>query len=122
MGLISRVSSRTYRFSESSQNQFKMADAKVKQLKAKDLEGIDRKDLETKLAGFRQELATLRVAKVTSGGPSKLGKIHDVRKSIAKVLTVINQTQKLEHHKLYRGKKCRPTDLRPRKTRALRRR
>merc|ERR1739848_247185 len=68
------------------------------------------------------ELTTLQVAKVTSGGPSKLGKIHSVRKSIAKVLTVINQTRKAELQKLYRGKNVRPVDLKPRKTRALRRR
>lgn len=36
----------------------------------------------------------LRVAKVTGGAPSKLAKIKTVRKSIARVLTVYNQTQK----------------------------
>jgi hypothetical protein len=34
------------------------------------------------------------VAKVTGGAPSKLAKIKTVRKSIARVLTVYNQTQK----------------------------
>ena len=36
----------------------------------------------------------LRVAKVTGGAQSKLAKIKVVRKSIARVLTVYNQTQK----------------------------
>lgn len=36
----------------------------------------------------------LRVAKVTGGAPAKLAKIKVVRKSIARVLTVYNQTQK----------------------------
>ncbi|XP_047197193.1 60S ribosomal protein L35-like [Hippoglossus stenolepis] len=45
-----------------------------------------------------------------------------VRKSIARVLTVINQTQKENLRKFYKGKKYKPLDLRPRKTRALRRR
>lgn len=36
----------------------------------------------------------LRVSKVTGGAPSKLAKIKVVRKSIARVLTVYNQTQK----------------------------
>jgi large subunit ribosomal protein L35e len=34
------------------------------------------------------------VSKVTGGAPSKLAKIKVVRKSIARVLTVFNQTQK----------------------------
>ena len=36
----------------------------------------------------------LRVSKVTGGAPSKLAKIKVVRKSIARVLTVYNQTLK----------------------------
>ncbi len=51
--------------------------------------------------------------------------IHDlsrvVRKSIAKVLTVINQTQKDQLRMFYQGKKYKPLDLRAKKTRALRR-
>merc|ERR1711963_247127 len=48
--------------------------------------------------------------------------INVVRKDIAKVLTVINQTRKAELQKLYRGKSIKPVDLKPRKTRALRKR
>ncbi len=44
-----------------------------------------------------------------------------VRKSIARVLTVMNQTQKENLRKLYRNKKYKPKDLRPKKTRAMRR-
>ena len=46
---------------------------------------------------------------------------REVRKSIARVLTVINQTQKENLRKFYKGKKYKPKDLRPKKTRALRR-
>lgn len=46
---------------------------------------------------------------------------REVRKSIARVLTVINQTQKDNLRKFYKGKKYKPKDLRPRKTRAIRR-
>jgi large subunit ribosomal protein L35e len=45
-----------------------------------------------------------------------------VRKAIARVLTVINQTQKDNLRKFYKGKKYKPTDLRVKKTRAIRRR
>lgn len=44
-----------------------------------------------------------------------------VRKSIARVLTVISQTQRENLRKFYRKKKYIPLDLRARKTRAMRR-
>ena len=45
-----------------------------------------------------------------------------VRKSIARVMTVINQTQKENLRKFYKKKKFLPRDLRAKKTRAMRRR
>lgn len=45
-----------------------------------------------------------------------------VRKSIAQVLTVISQKQKLALREAYKTKKFLPLDLRPKKTRAIRRR
>ena len=44
-----------------------------------------------------------------------------VRKSVARVLTVIHQTQKENLRKFYKSKKFKPTDLRHKKTRAMRR-
>ena len=44
-----------------------------------------------------------------------------VRKSIARVLTVINQTQKSQLRLFYKDKKLLPLDLRTKKTRAMRR-
>lgn len=46
----------------------------------------------------------------------------DVRKSIARVLTVISQTQRKALRGYYKNKKFLPLDLRPKKTRAIRRR
>lgn len=43
-----------------------------------------------------------------------------VRKSIARILTVVSQTQKANLRKFYAGKKWKPYDLRPKKTRAIR--
>ncbi|CAN6846578.1 unnamed protein product [Brassica oleracea] len=74
------------------------------------------------LQEFKAELALLRVAKVTGGAPNKLSKIKVVRKSIAQVLTVISQKQKLALREAYKSKKFLPLDLRPKKTRAIRRR
>lgn len=46
----------------------------------------------------------------------------EVRKSIARVLTVISQTQRKALRRYYENKKYLPLDLRPKKTRAIRRR
>jgi len=45
-----------------------------------------------------------------------------VRKSIARVLTVTNQKARQNLREYYKDKKYRPLDLRPKKTRAIRRR
>ncbi len=45
-----------------------------------------------------------------------------MRKSIARVLTVISQTQRDQLRLFYKGKKYLPLDLRTKKTRAIRRR
>merc|ERR1712029_9193 len=89
-------------------------------VKAKDLRG-KKKDLLKQLDELKTELQSLRVAKVTGGAASKLAKIHTVRKSIARLMTVMNQTKKENLRKFYKPKKYKPTDLRPKKTRAIRR-
>lgn len=47
---------------------------------------------------------------------------HDVRKSIARTLTILNSKQRQQLRLLYKTKKYTPLDLRPKKTRAIRRR
>ncbi|KAG5834963.1 hypothetical protein ANANG_G00267100 [Anguilla anguilla] len=86
-------------------------------IKARDLVGKKKDELLKQLDDLKEELSQLRVAKVTGVLP----KIRIVRKSIARVLTVINQTQKENLRKFYKGKKYKPLDLRPKKTRAIRR-
>ncbi|KAI2805533.1 hypothetical protein RDWZM_008780 [Blomia tropicalis] len=90
-------------------------------LKMKDLRGKKKDELMKQLDELKQELSNLRVAKVTGGTASKLSKIRVFRKNIARVLTVINTTQKDNLRRLYRGKKYKPIDLRPKLTRAKRR-
>merc|ERR1712227_1196791 len=79
-------------------------------------------DLAKQLDELKTELANLRVAKVTGGAASKLSKIKVVRKNIARVLTVINGTQKEALRVFFSGLKYAPLDLRVKKTRAIRRR
>jgi len=78
-------------------------------------------DLTKQLDELKSELATLRVAKVTGGAASKLSKIKLVRKSIARVLTVMNQAKKDQLRIFYKDKDLVPLDLRKKQTRAIRR-
>merc|ERR1712145_15425 len=93
---------------------------KMGKVKCSELRGKKKEELLKQLEELKQELAGLRVAKVTGGAASKLSKIRVVRKSIARVNIVINQTTKENLRKLYMNKKYKPLDLRPKKTRAMR--
>ena len=88
--------------------------------KVHELRNKSKTDLEKQLEEYKTELSALRVAKVTGGAASKLSKIKVVRKSIARVLTVINQTQKAQLRVFYKDKDLQPLDLRFKKTRAIR--
>jgi len=92
-------------------------------VKCWELRSKSKDELLKQLEDLKNELAQLRVSKVTGqGGPTKLSKIKVIRKSIARVLTVYNQTQRDNLRKAYRKRKFKPLDLRPKKTRAIRRR
>lgn len=93
-----------------------MAKLSVKSLREK-----KKDELLKQLDDLKQELANLRVAKVTGGTASKLSKIQIIRKNIARVLTVMNMNQKANLRKFYKGKKFVPKDLKPKLTRAKRR-
>jgi ribosomal protein L29 len=56
--------------------------------------------------GFSRELISLRTSKVAGGASTKLTRIHDVRKGIARVLTVINANQRAQLRLFYKSKKC----------------
>lgn len=63
---------------------------------------------------------SLRVQKISGGAASKLAKISMIRKSIARVYTVINLMQRQQLRLFYKGKKYIPLDLRHKKTKAKR--
>ncbi|KAF8138285.1 ribosomal protein L29 [Boletus edulis] len=91
-------------------------------VKAYELQSKSKNDLTKQLAELKSELLTLRVQKTTGGAASKLTKINTVRKSIARVLTVMNHKSRQNLREWYKNKKYLPLDLRPKKTRAIRRR
>ncbi|PGG96376.1 60S ribosomal protein L35 [Helicocarpus griseus UAMH5409] len=96
-----------------------MSTAKVK---TGQLWGKNKDELTKQLDELKTELGQLRVQKIAGGAASKLTRIHDLRKSIAKVLTVINANQRSQLRLFYKSKKYLPLDLRPKQTRAIRRR
>ena len=92
-------------------------------VKAHELRGKSRDALIKQLEDLKNELAQLRVSKVSGEAkPPKLAKISVVRKAIATVLTVYNQTERAHLRKAYRKRAFKPLDLRVKKTRAIRRR
>eukprot|EP00608_Synchroma_pusillum_P006246 CAMPEP_0198429394 /NCGR_PEP_ID=MMETSP1452-20131203/7329_1 /TAXON_ID=1181717 /ORGANISM="Synchroma pusillum, Strain CCMP3072" /LENGTH=124 /DNA_ID=CAMNT_0044149801 /DNA_START=28 /DNA_END=402 /DNA_ORIENTATION=+ len=90
-------------------------------VKAHELRGLTKAEMLKKLDELKTELSQLRVASVTGGAASKLAKIKIVRKGIARVLTVYNQTQKAKLRETYADSKYMPLDLRAKKTRKMRR-
>lgn len=90
-------------------------------VKVRELRGKTKDDLVKQLDELKTELSQLRVHKVTGGTASKLAKIKVVRKSVARVKTVISQKQRSNLKKYYARKKYKPLDLRPKLTRAKRR-
>merc|ERR1711928_90242 len=94
--------------------------SKMAKVRCRDLRTKKKEELLKQLDELKKELSQLRVAKVTSGAASKLSKIRVVRKSIARILIVMNQKQKENLRKLYKNK-YKPLDLRSKRTRAMRR-
>ena len=63
-------------------------------VKAFELRTKTKSALALQLKELKTELQTLRIAQVNGGAASKLAKIGEVRKSVARVLTVTNQLTK----------------------------
>merc|ERR1712222_112175 len=97
----------------------KMSSSKVK---TSQLWSKSKDDLNNQLQELKSELIQLRTSKVAGGASTKLTRIHDVRKGIARVLTVINANQRAQLRLFYKNKKYIPLALRPKQTRAIRRR
>eukprot|EP01061_Rhynchopus_euleeides_P047637 TRINITY_DN965_c1_g1_i1.p2 TRINITY_DN965_c1_g1~~TRINITY_DN965_c1_g1_i1.p2 ORF type:complete len:124 (+),score=55.74 TRINITY_DN965_c1_g1_i1:139-510(+) len=90
-------------------------------VRSHELRTLPKEELLRKLDEVKSHLSSLRTAQVTGAPASKVAQIKTMRKSAAKVLTVLNQNQKAALRKVYAGKKFIPHDLRAKKTRAMRR-
>ena len=74
-------------------------------LKIKELREKSKDDLLKQLAEFKKELSQLRVAQQSSSTASRVGRINPIRKSIARLLTVLNQNERTNLRKFYADKK-----------------
>jgi len=63
-------------------------------IKMTEIRGMQPVERERKLAEFRAELAKQRAAMVSGAGLENPGIIRSIRKSIARILTVINEEQR----------------------------
>ncbi|KAF9575697.1 60S ribosomal protein L35 [Mortierella alpina] len=103
-------------------DRFRSPFSKQAAVKAYELRTKNKAELTKQLEELKQELASLKVQKIAGGSAGKLTKISAVRKSIARVMTVITQTQRAQLRLFYQKKNFLPLDLRVKKTRAIRRR
>ncbi|KAI9246525.1 hypothetical protein BY458DRAFT_527834 [Sporodiniella umbellata] len=87
-------------------------------VKAHQLRNKNKAELLKVLEEQKQALAQVRIQKVAGGKSQEVG---EARKNVARVLTVINQTQREQLAIFYQKKKYIPLDLRVKKTRAMRR-
>ncbi|KAG8996222.1 60S ribosomal protein L35 [Tulasnella sp. 427] len=90
--------------------------------RANELRSKNKAELLKSLDELKRELVDLRVHKVTNASAGKLSRISVVRKNIARILTIINQNTRKAIREHYKGQKHKPLDLRPKRTRAIRRR
>ncbi|KAF7479003.1 large ribosomal subunit protein uL29-like [Marmota monax] len=80
-------------------------------MKAQDLLSKEEEELLKQLDDLKAELSQLHIPKVTGSIESKLSKMRAVHKHIAYILSIINQTQKENLRRFYKGKKFKPQDL-----------
>jgi len=81
-------------------------------VKARDIWTKPLDELSTMEDDLRLELMTLRVAKQVGGQPAKVNQIKKVRKSIARVLTVMTAKRRLDAYELVKKDKYKPLDAR----------
>eukprot|EP00760_Papus_ankaliazontas_P004362 PhM_4_TR11833/c0_g1_i1/m.62155/K02918/RP-L35e, RPL35; large subunit ribosomal protein L35e len=90
---------------------------------ARSLRALSKNELVAKLDGLKKELLQLRCAANTSGTQAKACKQRVVRRSIARVLTILNQNGMANLRKFYanpRNARKTPKFLKPKLTKAKR--
>jgi len=82
-------------------------------IKARDMWAKPIEELSQMEEELRLELMSLRVAKQVGGQPGRVNQIGNVRKSIARVLTVMTAKRRADAFELIKKDKYKPLDARP---------
>ncbi|OMJ07549.1 60S ribosomal protein L35 [Smittium culicis] len=90
-------------------------------VKAADLREKSKAELMQTLSNLKKDLLNLKVQNVGGAGSASGLKVREMRKNVARVLTVISQTERKKALEAAKGKRI-PLDLRFKRTRAIRRR
>eukprot|EP00658_Telonema_sp_P-2_P078342 TRINITY_DN730_c0_g1_i11.p2 TRINITY_DN730_c0_g1~~TRINITY_DN730_c0_g1_i11.p2 ORF type:complete len:147 (+),score=64.44 TRINITY_DN730_c0_g1_i11:166-606(+) len=86
-------------------------------LRVRDLRDKSKDDLLKQLTDYKKELSQLRTAKKMGNAPTKIARIGGMRKNIARILTVLNQTERDNLRKFYAdNKQALPKSLKPKLT------
>jgi large subunit ribosomal protein L35e len=97
-------------------------DHKITMVKQHELTELSDSDLKKKLEELREELARHRVTQAANPSATKVSRIGELRKDIARTLTFINTKVKEALKAKLSGSKYLPKDMRAKATRAIRRR
>ncbi|KEG08440.1 60S ribosomal protein L35 [Trypanosoma grayi] len=76
-------------------------------IKIRDLREKSKDDMLKQLTEFKKELSQLRVTQQLNTAGARVGRIRIIRKSIARILTVLNQNERENLRKFYSEKKLR---------------
>ncbi|HMK46868.1 MAG TPA: 50S ribosomal protein L29 [Methanocella sp.] len=63
-------------------------------LRAKEIRGMSEKDLEKQLKDLRSDLLRQRAITATGGAPENPGKIRELRRTIARILTISKEAKR----------------------------
>ena len=65
-------------------------------LRAKEIRGMSGKDLDKQLKDLRNDLLKQRAISATGGAPENPGRIRELRRTIARILTIKQEKQQKE--------------------------
>ncbi|MEO2116918.1 MAG: 50S ribosomal protein L29 [Methanocaldococcus sp.] len=64
-------------------------------LRADELRGMSMEELKEKLVELKRELLKERASKVVAGAPSNPGRMREIKRTIARILTIMNEKKRM---------------------------
>ncbi|ACX72092.1 ribosomal protein L29 [Methanocaldococcus vulcanius M7] len=63
-------------------------------LRADELRGMSIEELREKMADLKRELLKERASKAVAGAPSNPGRVREIKRTIARILTIMNEKKR----------------------------